>query len=74
MHKPALITFSPDYEDCLVFFRHFSHGRVTTNELAWTDFKLELVRQLNTSLLLRFSATVRDKYIRPARYQHRSLR
>lgn len=59
----ALLTLATDDEDSVVFLSHFSHGRVSADELPWRDFQLQLTAEVETALLFGLPTAIGDENI-----------
>ena len=57
-HFSALFTLSANNEDCLVFFHHFTHRGVATNELCRRNLDVELTGEINATFCFCLASSV----------------
>jgi hypothetical protein len=60
----AFLAFASDDEDGLVFVDHFSHWRVSADELCWCYFDVELAGQVDAAFCFCLPSTVGEEDVR----------
>ena len=63
-YLPAFLAFASNDQNSIVFRDHFSHGGMTTDELCWGNFYVELTRQIDAAFCFSLATTICKKDIR----------
>lgn len=64
----TLLAFATDHQHSLELLSHLPHWGVTADELTWRHLQLELLTELNASLLLRLTTSIGNKDVRAGTY------